>query len=49
MQVESEVLKEHTDQILHVSFSHNGQMFATSSKEWFCQGMFGETMKQLPA
>lgn len=31
--VESEVLKQHTDQVLHVSFSHNGKMFATCSKD----------------
>ncbi|WAR30958.1 FBXW5-like protein [Mya arenaria] len=33
--VESEVLKQHTDQVLHVSFSHNGKMFATCSKDGF--------------
>lgn len=33
--IESEVLTEHSDQVLHVSFSHNGEMFATSSKDGF--------------
>ncbi|XP_053381354.1 uncharacterized protein LOC123524702 isoform X2 [Mercenaria mercenaria] len=33
--VESEVLKQHADQVLHVSFSHNGKMFATCSKDGF--------------
>lgn len=33
--VETEVLTEHTNQVLHVCFSHNGQMFATSSKDGF--------------
>ena len=32
---ESEVLREHRDQVLHVSFSHNGKMFATSSKDGY--------------
>ncbi|XP_064650003.1 F-box/WD repeat-containing protein 5-like [Lineus longissimus] len=33
--LESEVIKQHTDQVLHVSFSHNGEMFATCSKDGF--------------
>ncbi len=33
--VESEVLHEHRDQVLHVSFSHDGDLFATSSKDGF--------------
>lgn len=33
--VESEVLYEHKDQVLHVSFSRNGDMFATCSKDGF--------------
>lgn len=33
--VESEVIKEHTDEVLHVSFSHNGKMFATASEDGF--------------
>lgn len=33
--VESEVLYEHKDQVLHVSFSHKGDMFATCSKDGF--------------
>lgn len=32
---ETEVLTEHTHQVLHVSFSHNGEMFASSSKDGF--------------
>lgn len=28
-----EEVKKHKDQVLHVSFSHNGKMFATSSKD----------------
>lgn len=31
----SEVLLDHTHQVLHVSFAHNGTMFATSSKDGF--------------
>ena len=33
--IESEILKAHRDQVLHVSFSHNGQWFATCSKDGF--------------
>lgn len=29
--VQSEILTEHSDKVLHVSYSHNGKMFATSS------------------
>ena len=29
----TEVLKAHSHQVLHVSFSHNGKMFATCSKD----------------
>nr|XP_012144149.1 PREDICTED: F-box/WD repeat-containing protein 5 isoform X2 [Megachile rotundata] len=32
---ETEVLKEHSHQVLHVSFSHNGEMFATCSKDGY--------------
>lgn len=32
---ETEVLTEHTHQVLHVSFSHNGEMFASSSKDGY--------------
>lgn len=28
-------LKKHTDQVLHVSFAHNGTMFATCSKDGY--------------
>ncbi|CAL7939351.1 unnamed protein product [Xylocopa violacea] len=31
--LETEELKEHSHQVLHVSFSHNGKMFATCSKD----------------
>ncbi|CAB3366006.1 Hypothetical predicted protein [Cloeon dipterum] len=31
--METEVLREHTHQVLHVSFSHNGEMFVTCSKD----------------
>ncbi|XP_014283920.1 F-box/WD repeat-containing protein 5 [Halyomorpha halys] len=31
----SEVISEHRNEVLHVSFSHNGSMFATSSKDGF--------------
>ncbi|XP_041369353.1 F-box/WD repeat-containing protein 5-like [Gigantopelta aegis] len=33
--VECQVIQEHKDQVLHVSFSHNGKYFATSSKDGF--------------
>ncbi|XP_046413116.1 F-box/WD repeat-containing protein 5 isoform X1 [Neodiprion fabricii] len=33
--LETEVRKEHTNQVLHVSFSHNGQMFTTCSKDGY--------------
>jgi len=33
--IESEVISSHTDQVLHVSFSHNGRQFATTSKDGF--------------
>ncbi|KAK0079891.1 hypothetical protein PV325_000658, partial [Microctonus aethiopoides] len=33
--LETEVLKEHSHQVLHVSFSHNGKMFATCSKDGY--------------
>jgi len=29
----TEKLTDHTDEVLHVSFSHNGQMFSTTSKD----------------
>ena len=31
--VEGQVLKEHTDEVLHVTFSHDGQLLASSSKD----------------
>ena len=31
--VESQLLDEHTDEVLHVVFSHDGQLFASSSKD----------------
>ncbi|XP_048469434.1 F-box/WD repeat-containing protein 5 [Rhincodon typus] len=33
--VEVETLKEHRDQVLHVSFSHNGYLFGSCSKDCF--------------
>ncbi|XP_053996720.1 F-box/WD repeat-containing protein 5 isoform X1 [Hylaeus anthracinus] len=33
--LETEVLKGHSHQVLHVSFSHNGKMFATCSKDGY--------------
>ncbi|KAL6265199.1 hypothetical protein P5V15_005283 [Pogonomyrmex californicus] len=33
--IETEILKEHSHQVLHVSFSHNGKMFATCSKDGY--------------
>lgn len=33
--VKGTIIKQHTDQVLHVSFSHNGKMFATCSKDGF--------------
>lgn len=31
--LEVQVLNKHTDQVLHVSFSHDGNRFATSAKD----------------
>lgn len=31
--IESQVLKMHTDEVLHVAFSHDGQLMASSSKD----------------
>ena len=31
--IESEELTAHRNEVLHVSYSHNGEMFATSSKD----------------
>ncbi|XP_021340854.1 F-box/WD repeat-containing protein 5-like [Mizuhopecten yessoensis] len=33
--IESEVIRQHSDQVLHVSFSHHGKMFATCSKDGY--------------
>lgn len=33
--IETEVLNRHSHQVLHVSFSHNGKMFATCSKDGY--------------
>ena len=33
--VEAEVLRDHSDQVNHVSFSNNGKMFSTCSKDGF--------------
>lgn len=32
---QTEVLVDHTHQVLHVSFAHNGEMFASSSKDGY--------------
>lgn len=37
---ETEVLVDHTHQVLHVSFSHNGEMFASSSKDGYIKASF---------
>lgn len=31
----TDILTDHSHQVLHVSFSHNGKMFATCSKDGF--------------
>lgn len=33
--IETETLNEHAHQVLHVSFSHNGKLFSSSSKDGF--------------
>jgi len=33
--IQTEILREHSHQVLHVSFAHNGQMFATCSKDGY--------------
>ncbi len=33
--VQAQRLEGHTHQVLHVSFSHNGEMFATCSKDGY--------------
>jgi len=38
--LETEVLKGHTHQVLHVSFSHNGKYFATCSKDGYILVVF---------
>ena len=35
--VESQILDEHQDEVLHVAFSHDGRLFASSSKD--CQAI----------
>ncbi|ESO98841.1 hypothetical protein LOTGIDRAFT_92511, partial [Lottia gigantea] len=35
--IESQELKYHKDQVLHVCFSNNGELFATSSKDGTCK------------
>uniref|UniRef100_A0A0K8ULT4 F-box/WD repeat-containing protein 5 n=1 Tax=Bactrocera latifrons TaxID=174628 RepID=A0A0K8ULT4_BACLA len=53
--VQSQRLEAHTHQVLHVSFSHNGQMFATCSKDGYvivwnsshpCTEKYSHNMKQ---
>ena len=31
--VHTETLREHTDEVLHVSFAHRGHLFSTTSKD----------------
>lgn len=38
--VETEVVTKHTDQVLHVAFSHDGQRFATTAKDGFINVRF---------
>src|ERR1043165_6645979 len=38
--VESQILHKHCDEVVHISFSHNGEMFATTSKDG-CVKVFG--------
>jgi len=41
--VESEVIEEHRDQVLHVAFSHNGKMISSCSKDGYvkvCLNLF---------
>ncbi|XP_011881100.1 PREDICTED: F-box/WD repeat-containing protein 5 isoform X1 [Vollenhovia emeryi] len=48
--IETEVLKEHSHQVLHVSFSHNGKMFATCSKDGYIlvwQSQYPVTIKYM--
>ncbi|CAL1685041.1 unnamed protein product [Lasius platythorax] len=48
--IETEILKEHSHQVLHVSFSHNGKMFATCSKDGYIlvwQSQYPVTIKYL--
>ena len=33
--VELDKITEHTDEVLHVSFAHNGMMFCTCSKDGY--------------
>ncbi|XP_011204891.1 F-box/WD repeat-containing protein 5 isoform X1 [Bactrocera dorsalis] len=53
--VQSQRLEAHTHQVLHVSFSHNGEMFATCSKDGYvivwnsshpCTEKYSHNMKQ---
>ena len=45
--VESEVIRSHNDEVLHVSFSHDGQLFATTSKDSFIKVTINCSSKQL--
>lgn len=33
--IETQILESHEDEVLHVTFSHNGKLFASSSKDCF--------------
>jgi len=45
--VESEVLCSHVDQVLHVSFSHDAQLFATTSKDGFIKVYYSVNLQFL--
>uniref|UniRef100_UPI00398EE208 F-box/WD repeat-containing protein 5-like isoform X4 n=1 Tax=Pristiophorus japonicus TaxID=55135 RepID=UPI00398EE208 len=42
--VEVETLKEHRDQVLHISFSHNGYLFGSCSKDCFVKDIESENI-----
>lgn len=44
--MEVEVLTKHTDQVLHVSFSHDGQRFATTAKDGYIKVRFNMSLSQ---
>ena len=47
--VHTETLREHTDEVLHVSFAHRGHLFSTTSKDATLRvGRLGLVEKNLP-